>query len=410
MPQLANRQVLLGITGGIAAYKSAELVRRLRDAGATVRVVMTPAACEFITPLTLQALSGEPVHLDLLDPAAEAAMGHIELARWADVVLVAPASADFMARVAAGIADDLLSTLCLATKAPLLFAPAMNQAMWSNAATQQNLHTLTTRGVRFAGPGEGAQACGDTGPGRMLEVPALVSAAIGVFASGPLAGVRLMLTAGPTREAIDPVRYISNSSSGKMGFALAAAAADAGAEVTLVAGPVSLPTPAGVSRIDVITAAEMHAAVMARVADCDVFIGCAAVADYRAAEIAPQKIKKTGETLELRLVRNPDIIAAVAAHRTRPFTVGFAAETNDLLVHARQKLERNGLDLVIANDVSRSDIGFGSDRNEVRVVSASGDGEPQSGSKQAVARALVEDIAHRLHATRAQTPGALPAC
>ena len=410
MPQLANRQVLLGITGGIAAYKSAELVRRLRDAGATVRVVMTPAACEFITPLTLQALSGEPVHLDLLDPAAEAAMGHIELARWADLVLVAPASADFMARVAAGIADDLLSTLCLATKAPLLFAPAMNQAMWSNAATQQNLRTLTARGVRFAGPGEGAQACGDTGPGRMLEVPDLVSAAIGVFAGGLLAGVRLMLTAGPTREPIDPVRYISNSSSGKMGFALAAAAADAGAEVTLVAGPVSLPTPAGVSRIDVITAAEMHAAVMARVADCDVFIGCAAVADYRAAEIAPQKIKKTGETLELRLVRNPDIIAAVAAHRPRPFTVGFAAETNDLLAHARQKLERKGLDLVIANDVSRSDIGFGSDHNEVRVISAAGDGEPQTGSKQAVARALIEDIAHRLHATRAQTAGALPAC
>ncbi len=410
MPQLANRQVLLGITGGIAAYKSAELVRRLRDAGATVRVVMTPAACEFITPLTLQALSGEPVHLDLLDPAAEAAMGHIELARWADLVLVAPASADFMARVAAGIADDLLSTLCLATKAPLLFAPAMNQAMWSNAATQQNLRTLTARGVRFAGPGEGAQACGDTGPGRMLEVPDLVSAAIGVFAGGRLAGVRLMLTAGPTREPIDPVRYISNSSSGKMGFALAAAAADAGAEVTLVAGPVSLPTPAGVSRIDVITAAEMHAAVMARVADCDVFIGCAAVADYRAAEIAPQKIEKTGETLELRLVRNPDIIAAVAAHRPRPFTVGFAAETNDLLAHARQKLERKGLDLVIANDVSRSDIGFGSDHNEVRVISAAGDGEPQNGSKQAVARALIEDIAHRLHATRAQTAGALPAC
>jgi phosphopantothenoylcysteine decarboxylase/phosphopantothenate--cysteine ligase len=410
MPQLANRQVLLGITGGIAAYKSAELVRRLRDAGATVRVVMTPAACEFITPLTLQALSGEPVHLDLLDPAAEAAMGHIELARWADLVLVAPASADFMARVAAGIADDLLSTLCLATKAPLLFAPAMNQAMWSNAATQQNLRTLTARGVRFAGPGEGAQACGDTGPGRMLEVPDLVSAAIGVFAGGLLAGVRLMLTAGPTREPIDPVRYISNSSSGKMGFALAAAAADAGAEVTLVAGPVSLPTPAGVSRIDVITAAEMHAAVMARVADCDVFIGCAAVADYRAAEIAPQKIKKPGKTLELRLVRNPDIIAAVAAHRPRPFTVGFAAETNDLLAHARQKLERKGLDLVIANDVSRSDIGFGSDHNEVRVISAAGDGEPQNGSKQAVARALIEDIAHRLHATRAQTAGALPAC
>jgi len=408
MPHLVHKQVLLGITGGIAAYKSAELVRRLRDAGATVRVVMTPAACEFITPLTLQALSGQPVHLDLLDPAAEAAMGHIELARWADVVLVAPASADFMARVAAGIADDLLSTLCLATQAPLLFAPAMNQAMWSNAATQQNLKTLASRGVRFAGPAEGAQACGDTGPGRMLEVPDLVSAAIGVFAGGPLTGVRVMLTAGPTREAIDPVRYISNSSSGKMGFALAAAAAEAGANVTLVAGPVSLPTPAGVSRIDVVTAAEMHTAVMTRVADCDVFIGCAAVADYRAADIAPQKIKKTGETLALHLVRNPDIIAAVAAHRPRPFTVGFAAETNDLLVHARQKLERKGLDLVIANDVSRSDIGFGSDHNEVQVVSITGESAPLAGTKRAVARALIAEISHRLRPDAAQPAGALP--
>ncbi len=408
MPQLANRQVLLGITGGIAAYKSAELVRRLRDAGATVRVVMTPAACEFITPLTLQALSGQPVHLDLLDPAAEAAMGHIELARWADLILVAPASADFMARVAAGIADDLLSTLCLAAKAPLLLAPAMNQAMWSNAATQQNRHTLGARGVRFAGPAEGAQACGDTGPGRMLEVPDLVAAACSVFASGPLAGVRVMLTAGPTREAIDPVRYISNSSSGKMGFALAAAAADAGAEVTLIAGPVHLPAPAGVSRIDVLTAAEMHAAVMARIDACDVFIGCAAVADYRPAEVAQQKIKKTGESLEIRLVRNPDIIADVAAHRPRPFTVGFAAETNDLLLHARQKLERKGLDLVIANDVSRSDIGFESDRNEVCIVSATGDGDPLSGTKLAIARALVEDIAQRLRVTRAHPAGAVP--
>lgn len=335
-------------------------------------------------------------------------MGHIELARWADLVLVAPASADFMARVAAGIADDLLSTLCLATQAPLLFAPAMNQAMWSNAATQQNLKTLASRGVRFAGPAEGAQACGDTGPGRMLEVPDLVSAAIGVFAGGPLTGVRVMLTAGPTREAIDPVRYISNSSSGKMGFALAAAAAEAGANVTLVAGPVSLPTPAGVSRIDVVTAAEMHTAVMTRVADCDVFIGCAAVADYRAADIAPQKIKKTGETLELHLVRNPDIIAAVAAHRPRPFTVGFAAETNDLLVHARQKLERKGLDLVIANDVSRSDIGFGSDHNEVQVVSITGESAPLAGTKRAVARALIAEISHRLRPDAAQPAGALP--
>jgi len=409
MPQLANKQVLLGITGGIAAYKSAELVRRLRDAGATVRVVMTPAACEFITPLTLQALSGQPVHLDLLDPAAEAAMGHIELARWADLVLVAPASADFMARAAAGIANDLLSTLCLATTAPLVFAPAMNQAMWSNAATQQNLRTLAARGVRFAGPGEGAQACGDTGPGRMLEVADLVAAAGGVFAGGPLAGVRVMLTAGPTREAIDPVRYISNSSSGKMGFALAAAAADAGAEVMLVAGPVELPTPRGVSRVDVLTAAGMHAAVMARVDACDLFIGCAAVADYRPAEVAPQKIKKTDETLELHLVRNPDIIADVAARKPRPFTVGFAAETEDVLRHARQKLVRKGLDLVIANDVSRSDIGFGSDHNEVHVVSADGDGAALGGTKQAVARALVEDITRRLRAAQALSAGALPA-
>lgn len=408
MPHLANKQVLLGITGGIAAYKSAELVRRLRDAGATVRVVMTPAACEFITPLTLQALSGQPVHLDLLDPAAEAAMGHIELARWAELVLVAPASADFMARVAAGIADDLLSTLCLATKAPLLFAPAMNQAMWSNAATQQNLQTLASRGVRFAGPAEGAQACGDTGPGRMLEVPELVSAAASHFADGPLSGLRVMLTAGPTREAIDPVRYISNSSSGKMGFALATAAAEAGAEVTLVTGPVSLPTPAGVRRVDVLTAAEMHAAVMSRVADCDVFIGCAAVADYRPAEVAAQKIKKTGETMELRLVRNPDIISEVAARRPKPFTVGFAAETIDVLIHARQKLERKGLDLVIANDVSRGDIGFGSDHNEVQVVSVTGESAPIAGTKHAVARALVAHISHRLHTDGAQPTGASP--
>ncbi len=409
MPQLANRQILLGITGGIAAYKSAELVRRLRDTGATVRVVMTPAACEFITPLTLQALSGQPVHLDLLDPAAEAAMGHIELARWADLVLVAPASADFMARVSAGIADDLLSTLCLATRAPLLFAPAMNQAMWSNAATQQNLRTLATRGVRFAGPAEGAQACGDTGPGRMLEVPDLVTAAVSVFGSGALAGVRVMITAGPTREAIDPVRYISNHSSGKMGFALAAAAAEAGAEVTLVAGPVALPTPSGVCRVDVQTAEQMHAAVMARVALCEVFIGCAAVADYRPAEVAPQKIKKTGETLSLQLVRNPDIISEVAASHPRPFTVGFAAETNDVLLHARQKLERKGLDLVIANDVSRNDIGFGSDRNEVRIVFAEGESEPFLGSKRAVAQALVEDITHRLRTAQALPSGAMRA-
>lgn len=408
MPQLANRQILLGITGGIAAYKSAELVRRLRDAGATVRVVMTPAACEFITPLTLQALSGHPVHLELLDTAAEAAMGHIELARWAELILIAPASADFMARLAAGIADDLLSTLCLATKAPVLLAPAMNQAMWSNPATRSNCATLTARGVRMAGPATGSQACGDTGPGRMLEVPELLAAAATTFATGVLDGVRVMLTAGPTREAIDPVRYISNSSSGKMGFALAEAAAAAGAEVTLVAGPVQLPTPAGVRRIDVVSAAEMHAAVMEHVEGCDLFIACAAVADYRPGEVARQKIKKRHADLDLHLVRNADIVADVAAHDPRPFTVGFAAETTDLLQHARSKLERKGLDLVIANDVSRADIGFDSDYNEVHVLSAEGESSLTRGTKTAIARVLVQEIGERLRRSKAHPEGTAP--
>jgi len=408
MPQLANRQVLLGITGGIAAYKSAELVRRLRDAGATVRVVMTPAACEFITPLTLQALSGHPVHLELLDTAAEAAMGHIELARWAELILIAPASADFMARLAAGIADDLLSTLCLATKAPVLLAPAMNQAMWSNPATRSNCATLTARGVRMAGPATGSQACGDTGPGRMLEVPELLAAAATTFATGVLDGVRVMLTAGPTREAIDPVRYISNSSSGKMGFALAEAAAAAGAEVTLVAGPVQLPTPDGVRRIDVVSAAEMHAAVMEHVEGCDLFIACAAVADYRPGEVARQKIKKRHADLDLHLVRNADIVADVAARDPRPFTVGFAAETTDLLQHARSKLERKGLDLVIANDVSRADIGFDSDYNEVHVLSAEGESSLTRGTKTAIARVLVQEIGERLRRSKAHPEGTAP--
>jgi phosphopantothenoylcysteine decarboxylase/phosphopantothenate--cysteine ligase len=408
MPQLANRQVLLGITGGIAAYKSAELVRRLRDAGATVRVVMTPAACEFITPLTLQALSGHPVHLELLDTAAEAAMGHIELARWAELILIAPASADFMARLAAGIADDLLSTLCLATKAPVLLAPAMNQAMWSNPATRSNCATLTARGVRMAGPATGSQACGDTGPGRMLEVPELLAAAATTFATGVLDGVRVMLTAGPTREAIDPVRYISNRSSGKMGFALAEAAAAAGAEVTLVAGPVQLPTPAGVRRIDVVSAAEMHAAVMEHVEGCDLFIACAAVADYRPGEVARQKIKKRHADLDLHLVRNADIVADVAARDPRPFTVGFAAETTDLLQHARSKLERKGLDLVIANDVSRADIGFDSDYNEVHVLSAEGESSLTRGTKTAIARVLVQEIGERLRRSKAHPEGTAP--
>jgi phosphopantothenoylcysteine decarboxylase/phosphopantothenate--cysteine ligase len=361
---------------------------------------MTPAACEFITPLTMQALSGNPVHRDLLDEAAEAAMGHIELARWADLVLVAPATADFIARLAQGLADDLLSTLCLATAAPILVAPAMNQAMWRNAATQDNCRALTGRGLVLLGPGSGDQACGDTGPGRMLEPAELVAAAAARFASGELAGLRVMVTAGPTREALDPVRYISNHSSGKMGFAIAAAAAEAGASVTLVAGPVQLETPAQVARIDVASAVDMHSAVMQRVGNCDIFVACAAVADYRPENPAQQKIKKTAERLELRLVRNPDIVADVAAGPERPFTVGFAAETTDVIAHARGKLVAKGLDLIVANDVARSDIGFNSEFNEVCLIAADGLTELPRGTKAQVARALVAAIASRYRRDR----------
>lgn len=368
MARLDDRKILLGVTGGIAAYKSAELVRRLREAGAEVRVVMTPGACTFITPLTMQALSGNPVHRELLDEGAEAAMGHIELARWAELVLVAPASANFIARLAHGLANDLLSTLCLATTAPICIAPAMNQGMWRAAATRHNCTVVEERGVLLLGPAAGDQACGDIGPGRMLEPAELLAAVQARFGGGPLAGVRVMVNAGPTREAIDPVRYISNNSSGRMGFALAAAAVAAGASVTLVAGPVGLPTPTGVTRIDVESAAQMHDAVIARLDATDIFIGCAAVADYRPAAPATQKIKKSATTMQLELVRNADILAAVTAREAPPFTVGFAAETRDVLDYARAKLEAKRLDLIIANDVSRTDIGFDSEHNEVTLL------------------------------------------
>lgn len=312
--RLADKRILLGVSGGIAAYKSAELVRRLKDQGAEVRVVMTRSAKEFITPLTLQAVSGYPVADSLLDPAAEAGMGHIELAKWADLVLIAPASANLMARMAAGMADELLTTLCLATPATVALAPAMNQQMYRNAATQANLDTLASRGILLWGPDSGSQACGDVGPGRMLDPLDLVERCCQQLTAEPLlAGVKLLLTAGPTREALDPVRYISNHSSGKMGYAIARAAREAGAEVTLVSGPVALATPQGVERVDVESAEQMHEAVMSRIGDCDLFIGCAAVADYRPAQVASQKIKKTGDNdqMALTLVKNPDIIAAV---------------------------------------------------------------------------------------------------
>lgn len=401
--RLDNRHILLGVTGGIAAYKSADLVRRLQDLGATVQVVMTRAAQEFITPLTLQALSGHPVHTDLLDPAAEAAMGHIELARWADLVLIAPASADFIARLAHGHADDLLTTLCLATPAPIALAPAMNQGMWRDPATQTNLAVLRERQVALFGPVEGSQACGDVGPGRMLEPADIAQRAAALFPSRRLDGLRVVITAGPTREALDPVRYISNHSSGKMGFALAAAAADAGARTTLIAGPVQLATPDRVARIDVESAQQMYDAVMAQLPDCDIFIAAAAVADYRPRTVAAQKIKKQNkdaaatETLTIELVRNPDIVASVAAGSPRPFTVGFAAETHDLLTYARDKLERKNLDMIVANDVAAAGIGFNSDNNAVSVLWRGGEAQLGERAKSLLARDLIGLIANRLH-------------
>lgn len=396
LARLASKRIVLGVSGGIAAYKSAELIRRLRDAGAEVQVVMTAAAQQFMTPLTLQALSGNPVHTDLLDPAAEAAMGHIELARWADLVLVAPASADCIARLAQGIANDLLTTLWLATKARLAIAPAMNQQMWAAPALQANLAQLRARAVAVFGPAAGAQACGDVGEGRMLEAVALAEKCAEQFETGSLTGRHVVITAGPTQEALDPVRYISNHSTGKMGFAIAEACIEAGARVTLVAGPASLPTPARVARVDVLSATEMLAAVQAAVAGSDIFIATAAVADYRPVQVAAQKIKKSAETLTLDLVRNPDIVAAVAARKDRPLVVGFAAETEKVVEHARDKLQRKRLDMIVCNDVARSDIGFRSDDNAVTVIWSEGARMLEKASKSTIARQLVQLIAERL--------------
>lgn len=401
MQRLLNKQVVLGISGGIAAYKSAELVRRLKDAGAQVRVVMTRAAHEFITPLTLQALSGNPVHGDLLDPAAEAAMGHIELARWADLVLIAPATADLMARLATGRGDDLLTTLVLATDASIALAPAMNQAMWRDPATQANLETLLQRGFRVFGPAAGEQACGDVGPGRMLEPVELAMRCAECFELGLLSGRHVLINAGPTREAIDPVRYLSNHSSGKMGFALAEAAAEAGARVTLVAGPVNLPTPPRVQRIDVTTAVEMLAACE-QALPADLFIASAAVADYRPAQCAPGKLKKDTtreDGMTLHLVRNPDILATLATHARRPaYCVGFAAETDDVLGYASDKLTRKNLDLIVANDVSQAGIGFNSDDNAVTLIDRSLTPQPlPQASKQKLARQIIARIAQHLN-------------
>jgi phosphopantothenoylcysteine decarboxylase/phosphopantothenate--cysteine ligase len=398
MTGLVNKRVIVGVTGGIAAYKSAELVRRLKEAGAEIRVVMTAAATRFITPLTLQALSGQPVHRHLLDAATENAMGHIELARWADVVVVAPASANSMAKLARGLADDLLSTLCLATDAPVVVAPAMNHVMWSHPATQANRRLLEERGVRLLGPAKGDQACGESGPGRMVEPMEIVAALVGMFAGGALEGKKLLITAGPTREAIDPVRFLSNRSSGKMGYALAEAAAAAGAEVILVSGPVDLPCPSRVKRIMVESAAEMHAAVMELLSDRDILIAAAAVADYAPSLPAKRKIKKGEATFELHLERTSDIVADVAGLPRRPFVVGFAAETEELESNARSKLETKGLDMVAANQVGDSDRGFESDNNALTVFWRGGGAELPLASKSRVARQLIELIAERYHA------------
>ena len=387
--RLANKRILLGITGGIAAYKCAELTRQFVRAGAEVRVVMTRAATEFITPLTQQALSGNRVHLDLLDADAEAGMGHIELARWPDLILVAPATADFMAQVANGHAGDLLSTLLLASRSPAAIAPAMNQGMWSDAATQENLRILQQRGYRVFGPGSGDQACGETGPGRMLEPTELLEACASQFEARLLDGLRITITAGPTREAIDPVRFLSNHSSGKMGYALAQCAAEAGARVTLISGPVQLATPDRVHRIDVLSADDMLAASLEHSQDCDVFIGVAAVADYRPARVEQDKIKKSAESLSLELVRNPDIISRIAAGDAAPFMVGFAAETRDVVDHGREKLQRKKLDLLFANPATPT---FNSDSIEATAIWADGEQSLGPASKTAVAREMLELI------------------
>lgn len=390
---LTNKKILLGIGGGIAAYKSADLVRRLKERGADVRVLMSQSAMEFITPLTLQALSGHSVASDLLDPTAEASMGHIELARWADLFVIAPATANIIARINAGMADELLTTAVLATSAPVVLCPAMNQQMYQNSATQNNLANLAHRDITLWGPANGSQACGDIGPGRMLEPLDIAKRAEAFFSKKTLTGQKILLTAGPTREAIDPVRYISNHSSGKMGYALAKAAADMGAEVTLVSGPVNLAAPHNVNVIKVESAKQMLQTVMQHIDEQDIFIGCAAVADYRVENIAESKIKKSTSTMQLALIRNPDILAEVAAMDNGPFAVGFAAETNDVETYAKDKFHRKKLDMIAANDVSNSQIGFNSDVNALKVFWHDGYKELPTTDKYSLATQLLSLIA-----------------
>ncbi len=392
---LSGRNILLGISGGIAAYKTAELVRMLKKAGADVQVVMTRAAAEFVTPLTLQALSGREVRSDIFDRQQESAMGHIDLARWADVILVAPATANFVATLAAGKAADLLGTLVLAADVRVIVAPAMNQAMWSNAATQQNIKQLQQNGIDCWGPASGAQACGEIGEGRMLEAQQLFDLLADFFTGGPLQRRHVIVTAGPTHEPIDPVRYIGNRSSGKMGFALAAAFAGAGASVDLIAGPVELATPSGVSRVDVETAQQMFAAVEQNISHCDIFAACAAVADYRVENTAQHKIKKQHESLTIKLLPNVDILAQVAARENAPFTLGFAAETEKLHEHASAKRIRKGVDMIAANLVGGAQGGFAADENALSLLWDNGSAQLPMMAKDLLAKQLVTLVTER---------------
>lgn len=395
---LANKKILLGVTGSIAAYKSPEIVRRLRDAGADVRVAMTENAKRFITPLTMQAVSGYPVHEDLFDVHAEAAMGHIELARWADAVLIAPATADFIARLANGNADDLLTTLCLATQAPIGIAPAMNQGMWKHALTQENLRVLRQKNMYVLGTAEGSQACGDVGPGRLLEPAEILEKLSALFATGQLAGLNVLVTAGPTHEAIDPVRFITNGSSGKMGYALAEAAREAGANVTLISGPVSIEKPQSVALISVVTAQEMYDAVMRKIPECDIFLAVAAVSDYRCKTISDQKIHKDQADATLELERNPDIAASVGQLPVKPFIVGFAAETENVVEQAQAKRQRKKMNMIIANRVGGG-VGMGAEENEVTVVGKQTTNLPLM-TKQKLARELIAMIAMEYETTQ----------
>ena len=399
MCSLSNKRIILGVTGGIAAYKSAEVVRRLQDRGAEVRVVMTPGAEEFLRPLTMQALSGHPVHTGLLDEKAEAGMGHIELARWADLLLIAPASADFIANMVHGRADSLLAAIYLATPAKVAIAPAMNQAMWSHSASVENINNLTRRGVTIIGPESGSQACGDIGPGRMEQPDSIIEQASSLFNSGVLQEKKVVITAGPTREALDPVRYISNHSSGKMGYALATAAIDAGADVILISGPVALSIPERCQGILVISADEMQQAALEFAEGADIFIATAAVADYKAASVASEKIKSGDDKMTISLEKNPDIVSSVASTFEDLFVIGFAAESNDVETYAKGKLEQKHLDAIVANDISRADIGFNSDDNEVSWIDTDSTIIFSKRSKAQLARDLVAQIAVKINPT-----------